>query len=405
MVRQVGSGAVVPFGIGIFARQPRAVERFGRQVEIEAEAGGRPPLALAERHVVELVGGAGIVVVAVVAGAVDIDHLGHRQDLLEAVEDEGTALALALLRRLALRNMAAGLRRKRRAARRWLVVLPASLALGAQQRIRPERHRQHRQVARRRAVREDDGHRLVGKSRAFPEKAEDAVLDMALDGRQRPGKARLQRRGAKPAIAPDEARKGGEHGLRRRLGAPEHGEVALQRIALGDRFERHHRHGGGKPDVEVPVEAAVGEEVDFAGQHQRGVIAAGLDELLLAEPHALAQPEAMRRRAPAGRRDLHRTLPAEAAEADGEHRPHVFQTHGMVGMARPTAGLAHQPVPGPADGFLELQEIQHGRPQRIIASATSRRAARTSGSSVSGSIIAARTAPRTSMPLSIRQAQ
>ena len=137
----------------------------------------------------------------------------------------------------------------------------------------------------------------------------------------------------------------------------------------------------------------------------RSVIAAGLDKLLLAEPHALAQPEAMRRRAPAGRRDLHRTLPAEAAEADGEHRPHVFQPHGVVGMARPAAGLAHQPVPGAADGFLELQEIQHGGPQRIIASATSRRAARTSGSSVSGSIIAARTASRTSMPLSMRQAQ
>ena len=93
------------------------------------------------------------------------------------------------------------------------------------------------------------------------------------------------------------------------------------------------------------------------------------------------------------------------SKADGEHRPDILQPDGVVRVARPGGRIADEPVPGPADGFLQLQKIQHGGPQRIIASATSRRAIRTSGSSVSGSIIAARTASRIVMPLSMRQAQ
>ncbi|MNY06234.1 hypothetical protein D3C86_1389840 [compost metagenome] len=39
MVGEVGATAIIPFGIGQFRRQRRMIQRFGRQVEIEAEAG------------------------------------------------------------------------------------------------------------------------------------------------------------------------------------------------------------------------------------------------------------------------------------------------------------------------------------------------------------------------------
>ena len=153
----------------MFARQPGAVERFRRQVEIETEARGGTSLALAERHVVEFIGCRGIVVVTVVAGTVDIDHLGHGEDLFETVEDEGAALGLAVFRLLAQRDMAGAFSALLAAAGRRLVFLPSALALRAQQRIGPERHRQHGQVAGRRMMRKDDRQRVVGEPRTLPQ--------------------------------------------------------------------------------------------------------------------------------------------------------------------------------------------------------------------------------------------
>lgn len=74
------------------------VHRLRRQVEIEAETRGRPALALAQHQVIEFVGRLGIVLLAVIGGAINSDHLRHRQDLLEAIEDEGAALAPFLSR-------------------------------------------------------------------------------------------------------------------------------------------------------------------------------------------------------------------------------------------------------------------------------------------------------------------
>ncbi|MCY1245207.1 hypothetical protein D9M72_583370 [compost metagenome] len=47
--------------------------------------------------------------VAVVGWPIDIDHFGHRQDLLEPVEDKRTAIALAVLRVFPDGNVAFGL--------------------------------------------------------------------------------------------------------------------------------------------------------------------------------------------------------------------------------------------------------------------------------------------------------
>lgn len=108
----------------------------GGQVEVEAKARGRASLAFAERHVVEFVGGAGVVVIAVVRRTVDIDHFGHGEDLLEAVEDERAPLGLPLC--LACRHMACRLRPFRSIATASGLVLAVSpLRLFTQEHVWP----------------------------------------------------------------------------------------------------------------------------------------------------------------------------------------------------------------------------------------------------------------------------
>ena len=90
------------------------------------------------------------------------------------------------------------------------------------------------------------------------------------------------------------------------------------------------------------------------------MITGGLHELFLAEPHALAQPQPVRRGAAAGRCDLHRPLAAETAEVDGKHRLKVFEPDGLIGEARPGARVADQAMPGATDRFFEFEKVQHG---------------------------------------------
>ncbi len=208
-------------------------------------------------------------------------------------------------------------------------------------------------------------------------------------------------------------------------GAVEPGKIVAQRVGNHDWLKRHHRHGGGEPEIKIAVEASVGKQIELRRQHQRGMIASGLGKLFFAEAHALAKPQPVCGGAGAGRGDLHRMFTAKTAETYGEHGLHILQLHGMIREAQPCAGFADQPVPGAADGFFQFQKVQHGLSSwhrtgtrgaaqsgadikaryRMIASATSCSAAFTSGSSVSGSIIAARTAWRAERPVSMRLAQ
>lgn len=216
------------------------------------------------------------------------------------------------------------------------------------------------------------------------------------------------------------------HGFCQFCGAVDSGEIVAQRVSRRDRFKRHQRHGGGEPEIKIAVEAAVGKQIEHRRQHQRRVIAAGLGELFFAKAHALAKPQPVAGSAGAGRGDLHRMFTAKTAETDGQHRLHILQLHGMIREAQRCAGFADQPVPGAADGFFQFQKVQHGLSSwhrtgmrgataqpgvdikaryRMIASATSCSAAFTSGSSVSGSIMVARTAWRAGRPVSMRLAQ
>ena len=150
MIGEIAAAAIIPFGIGELCRQRGMVQCFGRQVQIEAEAGGGPSLSFTQRHVVQFVGCAAVGIVAVVPGTVDIDHLRHGEDFFETVEDEGAAFGLAVLCLFAHGDMAGRFRALRCCIGGRLVLALPGLGCFAQQRVRPERNRQHRQITRRR---------------------------------------------------------------------------------------------------------------------------------------------------------------------------------------------------------------------------------------------------------------
>ena len=89
MAGQVGTGAAIPFGISEGARQRLAVGVLGGEVEVELQPGGGGLADLAQRDLVQIVGGLfRIVVVIVLDPAVEVEEFGPAEDRLEAVEDQ-----------------------------------------------------------------------------------------------------------------------------------------------------------------------------------------------------------------------------------------------------------------------------------------------------------------------------
>ncbi len=359
MVVAVACAAEIPFRIGQGARQCRFVHRFRRQVEIEAEARGRAALALAQHHVVELVGGLGFVLLAVVGGAVDRDHLGHRQDRLEAVEGEGAALAPILGRLVAAGgiglHLLLGLRRGRR---RLVLVAATGAGGGGGARQGPERHAERRQIAGRGLGEPVLGGDLDGLA---TEQGTDQGLDLGL-GRGQALAAPTREQGVgQSAIGRAETGKGSEDPCDEALCSGDQGEVALERIGFGGRPRRHRGHAGGEPDIEIAVEPWLREERDLSRQLQAVRRAQRLRQPFLAKADALAQVEPVAGGAFAGRDDPDAGLAAEAAEADGERRRHACQRHRSLRVMRQARGVADQAVPEAPDRLFQLEEVQHRR--------------------------------------------
>src|SRR5947199_7943382 len=97
MVRHVAAAAGIPLRIEPAGIKSRGIDSLRRKVEIESQLARGLALAPGDREFVQIVGRPPrILVLAIVGGTVDIDHLSHRQDLLEAVEDERIALRAIL---------------------------------------------------------------------------------------------------------------------------------------------------------------------------------------------------------------------------------------------------------------------------------------------------------------------
>ncbi|MCY1232361.1 hypothetical protein D9M72_448480 [compost metagenome] len=116
---------------------------------------------------------------------------------------------------------------------------------------------------------------------------------MLLDRRQRAPLPLGKRRLGQAPIAPPETGEPLEYFLDRFLGARYQRQVATERIGFADGVDRHRRHIGDEPVIEIPVEVFRRKNIDLARQHQRRVVARRLDELLFAEPHALPPAQAM----------------------------------------------------------------------------------------------------------------
>ena len=334
-------------------------ERLGRQVQVEPKFRGWPALAFSKHHLVEFVSGRRIVIVTVVGGTVDIDHLGHGEDLLEAIQDEGAALALGGGILLANCHMASGRLRIRLAGANWLIDFLAAGPFFSNDRLRPQWHGQHRQIARRCLRRHFITCRERGKPRATAQEINDAVLQHPLHPRQRAAAALRQEGAAKPTIAIDQTGEGLQDLRFKRRRRVQKCKICLEGISLGHRLKRHYGHGGGQPDIEVKIERLLRHEIQDWGQHHASFVPRRMNELFFAQPHALPKLQPMLRCLAPRRYQLNRPFAAEATKADREYRKHVFEQDSRIGVTRPGAGITGKPVPRAPDRLLKLQKVQH----------------------------------------------
>lgn len=166
MVRQIDASAIIPLRVEPATVESRSIDGLRRQVQIELQFRGGLAAATADRELVEVVGGlAGILILAVIGGAVDVHHLRHREDFFEAVQDQGIALAAII--GLADGAALAGVRLIRLIARhrRVIIVSPGRSRL-AYPAVRPQGTRQHRPISGRRLRRQ-----FAGAGRGPPQPA------------------------------------------------------------------------------------------------------------------------------------------------------------------------------------------------------------------------------------------
>ena len=89
MSGQVCAAATIPFRIGENAGKRLAVDIFGRQIEVEFQAGGGGFGKLAKADFIGVVRGLfGAVIVIILNPAVQVDEFGPRQDRLELMQDK-----------------------------------------------------------------------------------------------------------------------------------------------------------------------------------------------------------------------------------------------------------------------------------------------------------------------------
>ena len=221
MIGQIGAAAIVPFGIGqvrVRGASHRGLPAADRD-RIRAWLAGLPlrrPSVISSRSSAAF---SRILVLSVVGRAVDIDHLGHREDLLEAVEHERIARGrsvLALADGETLAHRPAALARVGPACVVTRMSRGAALACPA---IAPQRAWQDRLIAGRRLGRQrrrpDHGRpQLARRRRIGAEQRKHDLLHLLLDARQRPARPRHGRGRGEPGVG------FGKAGTLRRAQAP-----------------------------------------------------------------------------------------------------------------------------------------------------------------------------------------
>ena len=238
VIGQVGAGLVVPFGIEMAARQPLAVDVGGGEVEMQLQPGRRGLGDLAERDLVQVVGGlAGAVGVVVLDPAVEVEEIRPGKDRLELVQDQ----AVAPLDLIGFAPPGA-----MHAFRAVLAAAAGGAVLGGGLAARrrgfeggPERDGLERAVAARGgeggevAAADRRQHRggRAGGGRAAEQVADDG-LDGGLQARQAEVAALDERGVGETGVQAAEPGRGGERGRGHRVGGADGGEVGAERVGL-----------------------------------------------------------------------------------------------------------------------------------------------------------------------------
>ncbi len=220
VVLQIDAAAIIPFRVQPLAVEPRGVDRFRRQVEIELQLRRRLSAAPPDRQLLQIVGRlARILVLGIVGGAINVHHLRHRQDLLEPVEDERIPLVGSVVP-LAGRKALSRVRRIRLGVVRDIILILRYLGEVAGPAIAPQRTRQHWAISGRRAFRQrvladQRKPQIPSWRRCGAQQREHDLFDLAFHARQwplRPGRCHRRR---KSCVGAGQSRKtGGDHGGR-----------------------------------------------------------------------------------------------------------------------------------------------------------------------------------------------
>jgi len=162
---------------------------------------------------------------------------------------------------------------------------------------------------------------------------------------------------------------------------------------------------GREPDIERGIRLARGEEREALGQAQRGAVEARTGGVFGLGAEAAAQPQPVARDLVAHRLDLDRRVAAQCAEEHCQPPAHLREVDAgslVDALGIQTAGEGVPQFPDAFFGFpwLEVDLARH-RPHPNTAVTRSRSPALTSGSSVSGSIMAVSMARSTRMPPAI----
>ncbi len=235
---------VVPFGVEMRGGEAFAVDIRGGEIEVELEAGRGGFGDLAQRDLVDVVGGLfrGVEIV-VLDAAIEVDEIGPAEDRLELVQDQAV-LALGLVGASSsclagalgtvLRTGGAGI----------LVVVGGGVAVEVGAQIRPERHGFEGVVVARGGQAGGIGAQGAG---GFGERGGIAqrVPDERFDGGLPRGKSARGAQGERGVgetfVQAAQAGGGVERGAAHGLSGGDGGEVGAQRVGIGVGRGRHGR--------------------------------------------------------------------------------------------------------------------------------------------------------------------
>ena len=400
----------VPFGIGELARDPFAVHILGRQIQMQLQPGGGRLGDLAQHDFLVVAGGLlGVVQIVVLDPAVDVHHLGPGQHGLELVEDQAVP-AVGLVGLQPPRPAGGAVARFLGGAVGGQAGHLVADAAAAAAQVGPHRNRQHRAVSARRLPM---GRRVGigrqqrrGRGQRIAQQMTDQGFDLRFGAAQAGPAAQAQMGSGKPRPQRVQPRRRRQRGPGHRHPGGDGGQIGAERIGFG---REAGRMGGCRrqPQIQPLVILGPGKDRQFDRQPQGFRVEAGPGQVFALEGQAPAPGNAVAAGLQGDGLQFDIRRPAETPEQHGDAPAHGVEPDGGIGEIRRRVHARGKQVPQLTHRLLGFpgRDLEMGHASYPVTARTrSKSPLRMSGSSVSGSIIAARMARSRSIPPATRVA-